>query len=327
MMGFATLVIGLLVALAAAGALSTLWLTRRAERRFPPTGTYVSVRGIRLHYLDLGPTALQPSLPSGGAALPIVLLHGAFSALQDYSATILPELAKSHRVLAFDRPGQGYSGRDATTMGTPQGQADTIREALAALDVSRAVMVGFSYGGAVALAHAVRHREATAALILLAAPTHPWPGPIDTEYFVPTWPVLGPLLLHTLVMPLGTMLTSRGTAAAFYPLPIASGFAASPVPLALRPGSYAANAQDIRELKPALREMSSDYGTLRLPITIVHGAEDHTVGLKTHSDKLKAQLPAVDLIPLPGAGHQLLYTHPAVVLDAIERTVAKAKST
>jgi pimeloyl-ACP methyl ester carboxylesterase len=288
---------------------------RQAEREFPPLGKFVMVQGLRIHYVERGPTlpasAAQGNLPT------IVLLHGAFSALQDFTATIFDELAQSHRVIALDRPGHGYSERDPAWVGSPQAQAALLRSALAALGIDRATVVGFSYGGTVAMAYAQQFPGATAALVLLAGPTHPWPDPIEPEYFISLWPVIGPLIVHTLVAPLGSARSSKGVAGAFYPLPVAPGFSASPFPLALRPASFAANAQDMRLLKDAVREMSPHYPELQPPVTIVHGTLDHVVGIKTHSDKLKAQLPGVRLIPIPGAGHQIMYTHPRIVIDAI----------
>ena len=52
-----------------------------------------TVDGVRLHYID------------AGTGSPLVLLHGASASLRDFHASILPELARHHRVIAFDRPG------------------------------------------------------------------------------------------------------------------------------------------------------------------------------------------------------------------------------
>lgn len=314
-MAIAMLCLSLLLLAGAGLAAWTRMLIRRAEREFPPLGQFVAVNGIQLHVLARGD-------PRG--APPIVLLHGAFSALQDFSATIIDELAKTHRTLAIDRPGHGYSSRPAAPwVGTPAAQAELVHEALAVLGMKRPLFVGFSWGGAVALAHALRYPEQTAGLVLLASPTHPWPAPIEREYFLPTWPVIGPLLVHTIVAPIGRILAASGVERAFYPCPVSPRFVASPYPLATRPASFAANAEDLRVLKEELRDMVKHYGELRLPVALVHGTDDHTVGLRTHSERLHAQVPGTELIRIAGAGHQLLYTHPRVVLETIERVAAR----
>ena len=83
----------------AAGIASTVFnrqKTKQAEAETPPIGSFVEVNGVRLHYLRRG---------TGPC---IVLLHGNGVMLQDWLASgLLDELAKSHDVIAFDRPGFG----------------------------------------------------------------------------------------------------------------------------------------------------------------------------------------------------------------------------
>ena|SRR5947209_4239498 len=75
-------------------------LAQRAEREHPPRGSFLEVRGIRLHYSDRG------------AGSPIVLLHGNAVTGDDYNTSGVAErLLAKHRVIIFDRPGLGYSER------------------------------------------------------------------------------------------------------------------------------------------------------------------------------------------------------------------------
>jgi hypothetical protein len=92
-------------ALMALGA-ATLGLTavvvsaraRQAERDNPPTGRIIDVDGLQVHYAEVGDGE------------PLVLLHGNGSMLQDFmSSGFVQAAAKRYRVIAFDRPGYGYS--------------------------------------------------------------------------------------------------------------------------------------------------------------------------------------------------------------------------
>jgi pimeloyl-ACP methyl ester carboxylesterase len=106
------------VALAASAMLNRV-LAKRAERRNSPMGQFITVDGVRLHYLERG----------GGT--PLVLLHGNGSMIQDFESSGLIDLAaKTYRVIAFDRPGFGYSERPRSTVWTPAAQADLINAAL-----------------------------------------------------------------------------------------------------------------------------------------------------------------------------------------------------
>src|SRR5438874_5431797 len=84
---------------------------RFAESAYPPLGQGVTVEGTRLHYLRKG---------SGPT---LVLLHGSDGFLQDYATTVLDRLAADYDVLAWDRPGHGYSDPPANSVATPEVQA------------------------------------------------------------------------------------------------------------------------------------------------------------------------------------------------------------
>jgi alpha-beta hydrolase superfamily lysophospholipase len=72
----------------------------KAEREYPPAGRFVTVDGVRLHYIEKGEGS------------PVVLLHGNVVTAEDFDTSgVLDLLARRHRVIAFDRPGFGYSER------------------------------------------------------------------------------------------------------------------------------------------------------------------------------------------------------------------------
>ena len=55
--------------------------------------------------------------------------------------------------------------------------------------IKRAVIVGHSFGGAIAAAFGVRHPDKTEGLLFLAPATHPWPGGIDWYYHLAAMPM------------------------------------------------------------------------------------------------------------------------------------------
>ena len=78
----------------AAVALANRYLANKAERDNPPSGRFLKINGVRLHYVERG------------AGDPVVLLHGNGSMIQDFeSSGLIDLLAKDHRVIVFDRPG------------------------------------------------------------------------------------------------------------------------------------------------------------------------------------------------------------------------------
>src|SRR4051812_4928690 len=130
---------------------------RKAEREHPPHGHFLDVDGVRLHYVERG------------HGPPIVLLHGNGAMIEDYEISgVLDLAADDHRVLAFDRPGFGYSSRPRNRIWTPAAQAELVHRALQRLGVDRPIVVGHSWGTLVALALALEHPKDVRGLVLLS---------------------------------------------------------------------------------------------------------------------------------------------------------------
>src|SRR5579863_637761 len=151
------------VAAAGIGAAVLNWrLTKKAERRNPPVGRFITVKGVRLHYVDRG------------TGTPLVLLHGNGSMIEDFQSSGLIDLAAmKYRVIAFDRPGFGHSDRPRTTIWTPEAQADLIATALTEIGVARAIILGHSWGTLVALAFAIKYPQEVEALVLASGYYYP----------------------------------------------------------------------------------------------------------------------------------------------------------
>ena len=145
------------VAAAVIAALAVRSQARRAERENPPTGQFIEVDGVRLHYMDRG------------RGEPVVLLHGNGSMAQDFDLSgVLDIAAGRYRVIAFDRPGYGHSARPRDRLWTPDAQAKVLHEALVRLGVERPIVVGHSWGTLVALALSLRYPEDVKSLVLLS---------------------------------------------------------------------------------------------------------------------------------------------------------------
>jgi pimeloyl-ACP methyl ester carboxylesterase len=307
---FRAAAIGAVVALAA-GAWWTQALGRAAEDRHPPEGRRVRAGGVDLCYVERG------------TGSPVVLVHGAFGGLEDWQVTVLDEIARSHRVLAFDRPGHGWSEPLGGT-GGPLAQARTLRVALAELGVERPLLVGFSFGGALALAWASEWPDELGGVLLVSPVAYPWPGSTDVEYVAAGLPLLGPLLAHTLVAPLGEWTRSAAVARSFDPAPVAPEYDGSPLELALRPAQFLTVAREMRTLKRALAIQSPRYPRIRAPLEIVAGRGDVVTWWDFHSARLSREVPSAALTVVDGAGHQIPYSHPRELLEALERLAARA---
>ena len=117
----------------------------------------IEAGGRRLRVLDIG----------GGAATPVVLVHGFGADLNAWMFT-QPVLAEGRRAVALDLPGHGGSTK-AVGAGDAADFATALGDALAALGIARAHLVGHSLGGAIAATYALGHPDAVASLTLIAS--------------------------------------------------------------------------------------------------------------------------------------------------------------
>jgi pimeloyl-ACP methyl ester carboxylesterase len=102
-----------------------------------------------------------------GEGQPLVLLHGAFSAIGTSFGKILPGLAKTRQVVAFELQGHGRTA-DIDRPLSIEGMMEDVAAALPQLGIKQADVLGYSSGGSVALHFALRHPEMLRKLILMS---------------------------------------------------------------------------------------------------------------------------------------------------------------
>ncbi|MCA9622873.1 MAG: alpha/beta fold hydrolase [Myxococcales bacterium] len=122
-------------------------------------------------YVTLEPGGRRLSLVAEGpdGPLPFVLVHGIPGSARDFR-WLTPHLAPQVATLRLDLPGFGDSPLAAGTGLGVADRADVVLDAMGALGVRRAVLVGHSFGGVVAAEAAVRAPERFAGLALIASP-------------------------------------------------------------------------------------------------------------------------------------------------------------
>ena len=312
-MNLILLVLAFLALVLALGAVFTWAHIRRVERLYPATGRSMEVEGCRLHFLDQAPRDAEPR----GT---VVLLHGATSNLVESMLGLGTALATRYRVIAFDRPGHGWSRRRRGIGGAqPAWQAAIIAGALRRLGVRNAVIAGHSWSGAVVPHFGLDHTDVAGALFILSGVTHPWPGGSISWYDRLTASPVGWLFAHTLAIPIGRLLFRSAARKSFAPQPVPPGFLEKAfIPLLLRPAAFHANSRDIAVLHDAVTRQSARYGEIRLPAIVMGGDLDEVVWTDLHSRSFARDVAGAELIVLPGVGHLPQYARPERVLSAIE---------
>ncbi len=273
-------------ALLAAGALITCALlnrrtARKAERDNPPSGKFVRANGVRLHYVERG------------HGEPLVLLHGNGSMIQDFETSGLIEAAaRTYRVIVFDRPGYGHSERPRSTVWTAEAQSNLFHAALGKLGVTRAIVLGHSWGASVAVALALRHPEAVAGLVLASGYYYPTVRSDVALLSGPAVPVIGDILRYTISPVLGRMIWPLLLRKVFGPSPMPAKFNGFPVEI--------------------------------MPVAIIAGEADRIVDTDQQSARLHGEVPQSTFDHVPGTGHMIHQTATARVMSAIDAASGRA---
>lgn len=295
---------------------ATLWRASvreaEAEAAYPPQGRFVTVDGVRMHAVV------------SGQGRDLVLIHGLSGSARDFSAGFIARLADRYRVIAVDRPGYGWSGA-AEGPGGIHDDARLVRGAAAALGASRPIVLGHSYGGAVALAWAGDAPETMAALVLVSAPSQPRDTPLSTYYRLTSTPYLRRIAVPLITAWLPDPVVERAAAEVFAPNPVPEGYLAGfGAVMTLRRQTLYINAAARAALLPQIGAMAPGYPRLAMPIEAVHGDADTTVGLPIHSVPLARQAATVNLTVLPDIGHMPHHVAPEAIVAAIDRAAARA---
>jgi pimeloyl-ACP methyl ester carboxylesterase len=288
------------------------YLARKAESNNPPIGRFIDVDGVRLHYVDRG---------SGPT---VVLLHGNGSMIQDFeSSGVLETAARKYRVIAFDRPGFGYSARPRGIIWTPEAQAELIHRALQQIGVQRATILGHSWGASVALALAMEYPKTVAGLVLASGYYYP---SLRADVFLLSGaavPVLGDILSYTVSPIISRLLWPLLLRKIFGPAPVPAKFHGFPKEMAVRPSQLRASAAETALMIPNAISMQRRYGSLQIPVVIIAGDHDRLVNIEEQSARLHRDMGQSKFRRFAGAGHMVHQTAPALVMAALDEALTQ----
>lgn len=279
-----------------------------AEAAYPPSGQFVTLDGRRLHY------EIKGNGPD------VVMIHGASGSLRDLTFSLRDRLTDRFRVTVVDRPGLGYS--DPTDDTSLLAQARFIKAGVAQLGVKDPIVLGQSYGGAVALAWALD--GGPKALVLVASPSMPWPGKLDIWYRATSNPVGRALAVPLASAFVPDSYVRSAIDAVFAPDAVPPGYDDFlGTPLTLRRETLTTNVTQVNTLRAELVTMEPRYPSLTLPVELIHGSADTIVPLQIHSGPLSLRLPNASLTVIPGAGHMPHHSQADEVIAAILRAALR----
>jgi pimeloyl-ACP methyl ester carboxylesterase len=237
---------------------------------------------------------------SVGHGRPLVLVVGGAASIDIWAPRFIDTLARRHRVLAFDNEGVG---RTTLRPGAPtiSRMGDDTADFIAALHLRRPDVLGWSMGGQVVQALAVRHPESVRRIVLAAT------GPGDGSGLPPSGLRASPPFVN------------------FFPSDQDSSRLAFIRDIHRYRGFYSAPAAVSQLQQTAgngwaqgLEPAGHMLGGLRAPALIGDGAEDPFVPM-FNSDRLETEIPHAQLHLYPDAAHGFWFQDAADWTRRIER--------
>jgi pimeloyl-ACP methyl ester carboxylesterase len=247
---------------------------------------------------------------------PLVLLHPYTLSAVDW-ARVIPRLTESHRLIAVDLVGHGYSEKPREGYALTK-QADAVWAALRRLRVRCPLLVGHSLGGTVATAMAQRRPEAARGLVVIGSASRWRDIRLPFALRVATWPVVGELLYRT--VPDGTLKDNLQDA--FRPgSAVPDKFVATYRRMTYT--SYRATGEAMRRfLEHAPVHTRLRHATL--PVLAVMGSDDRIVSPDALANW--AKIPTARTRLIPRGSHMLPWEEPSRIADLIrgfDRTSAR----
>jgi pimeloyl-ACP methyl ester carboxylesterase len=216
-----------------------------------------------------------------GARETVLLVHGYGSSSASY-APVIDALSAHLRVIAIDLPGFGKSDRREGDY-TPDALADVLADVLTHKGITRAHVVGHSWGSSVALAFARRHPERLDRLVVIS-------GWIYDDQLLPLmrWarvPGIGERLYLNFVDP--NLVTQKVVDEVEKQMALDGALAAA---LAAARGMH------------RFAETESEYRTIKNETLLLWGRDDRVARL-AFGERLARELPHARLVVLPRCGH------------------------
>ena len=287
-------------------------LAKKALRDNPPNGRFLEIDGVRLHYVERG------------SGRPLVLFHGNGSMIQDFESSGLIDLAsKNYRVIVFDRPGFGHSGRPRNVVWTPAAQADLFVKALDRLGVRSAIVLGHSWGASVAVALALKHPQFVDGLVLASGYYFPTARADFLVLSAPAVPGIGDILTYTFSPIIGRIMWPLLMKEIFGPRSVPKKFDGFPKAMAVRPSQIRASAAESALMIPAAYAFDGEYESLKIPLVIIAGEDDRLIDIDEQSGRLHDQVTQSKLYRVPGTGHMVHQTATGLVISAIDEAAGE----
>lgn len=249
-------------------------------------GTFTKINNLNIHVLAVG------------NGMPVVLIHGFMGMAYDWRFNI-QELGKHFSVYALDLPGFGYSDKPLNFDYTSDGYADFMASFLNVYSIDRAVLIGNSMGGQIALMACLKFPERVAGLVLIDSGGYP-----HSVVFLPfkllKVPVIGEISMAFINRTVVKIMLKRG-------IYFDGSFATDEV---INNCHNVYGTVNARKMPPTIMRkivkdevcVASNLKNIKCPTLIIWGAEDKVIS-PARAEMFRRDIKNASALIIPQAGH------------------------
>ena len=265
----------------------------------PEVGNSITLDGVKINYHDQGKGDV------------VLLIHGSGPGVTAWAnwRLVMPELASTHRVIAPDMAGFGYTQTPDGYQASPKNWVAQVIGLMNALEIAQFSIIGNSFGGAIALMTASRYPDRVKKLVLMGSvgTRFPLSDGLDKVWgYLPSQEAM-----HELI----------GLFA--YDQSIVTD---DLVGMRYRASIRADVQERFSSLFPVPRQAGIDMlalsdaqlNAIRMPVALVHGRDDRVIPFKV-SEMLAEKLPNATLHAIDHCGHWVQIEKKQAFLDIVKR--------
>ncbi|MFZ5442710.1 MAG: alpha/beta fold hydrolase [Myxococcota bacterium] len=274
----------------------------------PPPSQFVEVDGLKVHLRDQG---LRDD------AEPIVLIHGTSASLHTWEGWV-ERLAPRHRVISLDLPAFGLTGPFPDDDNSVAHHVRFFDALFQKLGVTRAIVVGNSWGGRLAWELAVQRPALVSRLVLVDAAGYPLESQsVPLGFRIAKTPGLRGVMEY--VLPRGVVEASVRNVYGD-PSKVTDALVDRYFELTLREGNRRALGLRFAQV-PMVGEVER-LKALRMPTLILWGGLDRLIP-PSHAERFHDDIPGSELVMFEQLGHVPHEEDPAATVAAFEAWLVK----
>ncbi|WP_076791163.1 alpha/beta fold hydrolase [Chlorobium sp. KB01] len=272
--------------------------------------SFIDVNGFQVHYRL-----------AGNSNSLVILLHGSFLSIRSWRH-VFDELAETSSVMAFDRPAFGltsrpHPGKGSVVSYSPEAQSDLVIALMKKLGFSKAVLVGNSTGGTLALLTALRYPQQVEGVVLVGAMIYSGYATSEVPAFMkPAMKAMTPLFSR-LMKRLITRLYDRNIRGFWYKEERLQSDVLAAFRSDLMTGDWSRAFWELFLETRHLR-LEEKLKTMVRPALVITGEHDLTVKT-SESIRLAGELPHAELIVIADCGHLPQEEQPEAFIAAVNK--------